>query len=78
VNELGVPAGVDPLLTAIEALPSSAVATGVAGVAGGSCMETIAPAVVLTAAMLSRVTPPMVVKIPPRYTVLPDTAIVET
>ena len=43
VNELGVPAIAVPLFTETETLSSSAVATGVAGVAGGNCKEMITP-----------------------------------
>ena len=66
VNELGVPAIAEPLLTTTETLPSSPVATGVAGIAGGSCKETFVPVVLLTAAMLLRGSTPTVVNCPPR------------
>ena len=64
--ELGVPPIAVPLVTATDMSPFCAVATGVAGVAGGNCMETTAPSVLLTAAMPLRVVPPIVVKEPPR------------
>ena len=51
VNELGVPAIAVPLLTETETLPSSAVATGVAGVAGGNCKEITAPVLTSMATM---------------------------
>lgn len=66
VNELGVPPIAVPALTNTEIAPSCAVATGVAGVTGGNCIEVTAPVVLFTAAIRLRVVPPTVVNHPPR------------
>ena len=50
INELGVPATAIPAVTDTDTEPSCAVATGIAGVAGGNCMETTAPSVLMAAA----------------------------
>ena len=64
--ELGVPAIEVPAVTDTDTAPSCAVAIGTTGVAGGNCMETMAPSVLLTAAIRLRVAPPIVVNAPPR------------